>query len=255
VPKMILRDDDLNGGCSAEDVMPFFDAAKLFDEVVLSFVPFPVGNSQVGLPATTDTEKDSSLLNNTSLVNKVKELIALGNISIAMHGVNHAGYGEFSVPIPSEDILQAKNYLEEIFGTRVDTFTPPNNILSRENYYRIHSAGFRRIISAFSNWPHERPITTSYFLHFFRSSLLALTGRKRQRILGGIYHKGMVECPSFIAYRNTDLESLPEDIIRSYGSGCGDVIIATHYWELWKTDPDRLIRVVSQIGKQCRSFQ
>jgi len=246
--RVILRDDDLSFRSSVEDLEPFFKAATYYDEVVLSFVPFPEHHSKLG-PNKFSTY--NTLLDNTELCEAVKKLISLNNVRIGMHGVRHSGYGEFSQSVPVTEISRGKKYLEEAFGVPVDTFTPPNNILSKENYFRLHQAGFKRIISAFSNWPHERPLTKDYILHFLKSAALALIKKRQNRVLGGVVFNGIYEIPSFVAYRESDLSLLIDSIIQSGGcSGC-DVVIATHYWELWQTCPEALLKIPSRLREEC----
>lgn len=244
--KLVLRDDDLNLNCTPLDLQPFFLASDLFDEVILSFVPFPCSTSCIGV------HRDSLNLSNqinVDFVFEVKKLLKKGNVKIAMHGVEHAGYGEFSRSIPINKIIEAKQYLEKIFSVEVDTFTPPNNILSKENFSNIEAAGFKRVITAFSSWPNERPLYFRYILHFLLSSVLVITKNKNKRILMDLHYGGLIEKQSFVAYTQHDLFNLIDAIKFSLRLKKGDIYIATHYWELWKTAPAQLIDIVKKIKK------
>ena len=57
----------------------------------------------------------------------------------------------------------------------------PNNILSKKNFYKIVDAGFKRVFTAFSNWPNERPLRYCYLDHFVRSSYLVLKKQKGRK--------------------------------------------------------------------------
>ncbi|MEY2702309.1 MAG: hypothetical protein RLY43_942 [Bacteroidota bacterium] len=244
--RLILRDDDLNLNCIPSDLTPFFISSHLFDEVILSFVPFPCVDSSIGL--CFDTLQKSGQVN-YDFIAEVKKLLKRGNIKIGMHGVQHAGYGEFSKRIDIDNILRAKKYLENIFEVNVDIFTPPNNIISKENFINIEAAGFKRIITAFSNWPHERPFHIKNFLHFLLSAILVITKNKDKRILIELHHGGLVENQSFVAYTEDDLFKLYDAIKYSLEIKNGDIYIATHYWEVWKSTPFQLIDIIKKIKK------
>lgn len=249
--KIILRDDDLNANCHAEDIDIFFNASDVFDEVILSFVPFPALDSCLG----ENDFKGRLISENKPLISKVKNLLKLKNVSISMHGISHSGYGEFSNPISTNEIKHAKKTLEKVFEVKVTTFTPPNNILSKKNYTNLKSVGFTRIISAFSNWPSERPLRFCYLDHFFRSSLLALKNKKDQRILRPLIFSGIREHPSFIAYNEGELKTIVNSIYKSCPNPDETIVVATHYWELWKTNPKELLKLPQLIRCKLRLLQ
>tara|TARA_B100000900_G_scaffold410210_1_gene427585 strand:- start:307 stop:1053 length:747 start_codon:yes stop_codon:yes gene_type:complete len=241
--QIILRDDDLNINCNHKDLDIFFEASKHYDEVVISVVPFPCSQSETG--SNNNIDLDFSV--NNSFIKKARTLLKHKNVTLSMHGVRHKGYGEFKDEIEFSEIKRAKETIEKIFGVNVQTFTPPNNILSKKNFYKIVDAGFKRIFTAFSNWPNERPLRFCYFDHFLRSSFLALIGKKERRIIRKLKYKNTEEYPSFIAYTPKDLKNLIDNIIKSNLKPEDTIIIGTHFWELWRTNSDELLSLPNLI--------
>ena len=244
--KVILRDDDLSIYCDPKDLDIFFKASNEFDEVILSMVPFPSKQSKIGIKINEKLE----IPKNNAFIIRAKELLQRDNVNLSMHGIRHFGYGEFQNKIKSSEIIRAKKTLEDIFEVKVDSFTPPNNILTKSNFYKIADAGFNRLFSAFSNWPSERPINYYYLNHFFRSSFLALKGEKARRIIKPLKFKNLEELPSFIAYNINELNELVENIVKSNININDKITIATHYWELWRTHPNELLKLPSRIKSE-----
>ena len=133
---------------------------------------------------------------------------------------------------------------------QVDTFTPPNNILSKYNFLNLVNANFKRIFSAFSNWPNERPLRYCYLDHFVRSSYLVLKKQKGRRILRKLQYKNILEYPSFVAYTEDDLNKLIPNILKSKVQDNQTIIIATHFWELWRSNPEKLLSLPNKIKCQ-----
>ena len=90
-------------------------------------------------------------------------------------------------------------------------------MISKDNFLRLIDANFSRVFSAFSNWPHERPIRYCYINHFFRSAFLALSRKKSRRILTKLKYKNIEEFPSFVAYTKEDLNKLIELVKNNFG--------------------------------------
>ena len=244
--RIILRDDDLNINCPPEDLDIFIEASKHYDEISLSMVPFTLKESKLG----GDYYKNLDYTENNSFIKKARKLLEIDNISLSMHGVNHKGFAEFKDKIELSKIINAKEKLKKTFRVEVNTFTPPNNVLSKHNFYNLIDAKFKRIFSAFSNWPHERPLRYCYLEHFLRSSLLALRKEKGRRILTKLQYKNIEEFPSFIAYSKDDLNKLIFNIVKSKVRNNQTIIIATHFWELWRTNPNELLSLPRKIKCQ-----
>ena len=244
--RIILRDDDLNSNCSDEDSEIFNSAADVFDEVVLSIVPSPRENSLVG----SQKKYFSELEQNPKFIKKIHTLLKKNNVSLSMHGLNHSGYGEFGENIDINKIMSTKRDMERLFNVNINTFTPPNNILNKHNYLSLQKLGFTRIISAFSNWPFERPLNYCYLDHFLRSSILAIRRKKDRRVLRRLNFNTIEEYPSFIAYTKENLENIIDNIIISKPQKETTIVIATHYWELWKSMPNKLLSLPDLI--RCR---
>lgn len=238
--KLILRDDDWTINCLSGDLDPFILAAEHFDEIILSFVPFPAIDSKLGNSKIYPKY-------NPYFIKKLKNFLKLGNITIAMHGLTHSGYGEFKADIDIHKIKEGKSYLENIFGVKVNTFTPPNNILSKKNFIKLEQSGFSRVISAFSNWPSERPFNFDYLLHFFLSIPLVFTKNKKMRILSRLKFQNLTEYVSYIVYNEGELNTLTDSIKFSPKLSFSEIYIATHYWEIPKNNISKLLYEVNRI--------
>ena len=247
--QIILRDDDLNINCLPEDLDIFFEASKYYDEISLSMVPFPKKDSKLG----DNNYKKLDFSSKNNFILKAKKLLEIHNVTLSMHGISHNGFAEFKNQIELSEILNAKAKLENTFNVEVNTFTPPNNVLSKHNFFNLVDANFKRIFSAFSNWPHERPLSYCYIDHFLRSSFLALRREKGRRIIRDLKYKNIQEYPSFVLYTKSDLNELLKNIHKSKIKKDQTIIIATHFWELWRTHPDQLLSIPNKIRCQNHS--
>lgn len=98
---------------------------------------------------------------NKDLVASLKELISIGMVEIAQHGVFHR-YNEVGAEMQAsqmsfEWVRDGKEYLEKVFDTKVETFIPPANTMD--------------------------PVTLSYLnklgLHLFSSGVVMSSKRER----------------------------------------------------------------------------
>jgi len=240
--RITLRDDDLNATCSPCDAQFLYDASAHFDTVVLSVIP----NLSSQAVTWRGSENFARIVDNKPLVRFIAPLLAR-NVTLSMHGLTHAGYAEFSRPVSKNAFMAEKNKLEDEFQVQVDTFTAPNNSLSRRNYELLKEVGIRNIIGCFGSYPWERPLKPQFLSHFIRSSILAISRKKSERILGGVRHGSSTEYHAFTAYNHDEVVDLARSVHASLKRGGGDIYIATHFWEIWRSDANRLLSTINRL--------
>lgn len=106
-----------------------FSGTKLEIDLFNLFKKSHIPQTYATVPFKTD------LINNKGLITILKEHLRLGLAEIALHGYSHQNLGggmksEFmGMPYKEqcEKITEGKNYLEELFHTKIFTFVPPFN--------------------------------------------------------------------------------------------------------------------------------
>lgn len=132
-----IRDDDTCAFTRPEEIESIYQDISDICPVSLSVTPFRVTGSprrKNAVPAKYYGSTDElPLENNQDLISFLKEEISKGRISITLHGYNHTVYPEGPEYFAGHDLTRktakGKNYLESIFGIKVQTFVPPNNTI------------------------------------------------------------------------------------------------------------------------------
>lgn len=165
--KFILRDDDINYHYSAEqlakwyegiiDVCPisicipafvkgdFFRWVKVFE----SHTPYDENEwLENGVPY--------KLGDNKELVDYIRSLVNTNKASISMHGIHHRNEEMDMPPVAnnfirgaefytnndySENVKEAKVYLEDLFNVKIVSFSPPQNMINCNGLEAIRNNG------------------------------------------------------------------------------------------------------------------
>ena len=137
--KFLVRDDDTCYYTQVEELENCY--SKIYTEIpiCLSVTPFRVAGKYFSSNQKPDAE--IPLDSNRDLVNYLKERISLNHYDIALHGYSHIYYNdknhqertpEYAV---NEGLLNkttlGKTYLENTLNTKVSTFVPPSNAISK----------------------------------------------------------------------------------------------------------------------------
>lgn len=85
--------------------------------------------------------------NDPVIVNKVKESISTGLIEPTLHGWDHVDYRTLSPKDQEKTIEMANQKMEDLFGTKSETFVAPYNAYDENTLKAINNAGLK-ILSA-----------------------------------------------------------------------------------------------------------
>jgi len=162
--KFIIRDDDTCGFTRVEELKKCYGSIWQQIPVCLSITPFRIpgpipfpGNDNFGVPNNyIGSTNPLPLGNNKELISFLKEGLRKGWLDIAMHGYHHlvTDLSRFKKGFNSNDIRKigreylysnnlkeitqkGKQYLEEIFNYKINTFVPPGNAISKKGLKAI----------------------------------------------------------------------------------------------------------------------
>ncbi|HVX03309.1 MAG TPA: polysaccharide deacetylase family protein [Nitrososphaera sp.] len=85
--------------------------------------------------------------NDPVIVNKVKDSIATGLIEPTLHGWDHVDYTTLSLKNQQKTIEMANQKMEDLFGTKSETFVAPYNAYDENTLKALNKAGLK-ILSA-----------------------------------------------------------------------------------------------------------
>src|SRR5581483_1002227 len=130
--------------------------------VCLAVVPFAIGYEQPGIPREYwSSTEEMPLDRNPALVSFLRDLVAAGKVTIALHGCTHqdfaGGYEFQAAPDPRERIARGRAYLQSLLGCRISVFVPPHNALSKRGLEAVADAGLNVLGSFLSFRPSMRP--------------------------------------------------------------------------------------------------
>jgi len=255
--KVAIRDDDTSYFTSPAALELVY--RDIWDRVpiCLAVVPFAIGYEQAGIPREHwSSTEEMALERNPTLVAFLRELVAAGRATIALHGCTHQdfrdGYEFQAAPDPGERIARGRAYLESLLGCRISLFVPPHNALSKRGLAAVSDAGLNVLGSFLSFRPSMRPWDRRtganwWAVRRFRRA----TGRTKRDPL--VYPfplryaaHGEFGCHSLVPGTTADTLERQFDEARRVG---GDFCLATHYWEIdaaLKSTMDSFLRFVAR---------
>jgi len=148
--KLVVRDDDTCGFTRVDELEKCYSGICNDVPVSLSVTPFRIpGNDRNLPPALAGNMGVFPLHENTELVDYLRTGVQQGQIDIAMHGYHHLRHNGLPEYFGGSDLEQktaeGRVYLEELTGTRVLTFVPPNNSISLDALPSVVGAGMNII--------------------------------------------------------------------------------------------------------------
>jgi hypothetical protein len=208
--------------------------------VCLAVVPHAAGFRDKAIPEKYwQAGRAFALDENPALVERLRDLITAGRVSVAQHGYTHEDFAdgyEFQAAPDIEQRLEAgRSYLERTLGTRVSIFVPPHNALSKRGLAAVSAAGLNLLGSFLSFRPSMRPWDQYTASNWWRV--------RRYRASLGLAKSDRFIYPHVIRYRRhaefgchglipgTTLEHLVDGFERARRVG-GHFCLATHYWEV-----------------------
>ena len=148
--KIVIRDDDTCAFTRPEDIESCY--ASIWDNapVSLSVTPFRIPGNDKNLPKHLFGKMEIMPLHeNGDLIQMLRSGITAGRIDISMHGYHHLCYHGKPEYVAGTDLYEkTKNghsYLEKHLNTKVLSFVPPNNGISKDGLRAVIAAGMNLV--------------------------------------------------------------------------------------------------------------
>lgn len=247
-----IRDDDVCYFTQPEDLEAAF--SKVWDRMPISFsvVPFHACTKSGSIPKEFwHGEKAFPIGDNLRLVNYLKQKIREGKITISLHGYDHKeqdGKYEFQAKEGLyQKISEGKKYLEDLLETKIKTFVPPQNTISKEGLEAVRKMGLS-LTCVPSFMPGQRALRLKDFISFIKLKMhIFRYGRVYPRVLNLGDHKELY-CHQLKSVE--DFERLRYEFDFCYNSS-GQFCLNTHYWQL-KDNPlivESLVRFLRYVSR------
>jgi hypothetical protein len=177
--KFAIRDDDISYFTSPKQLKKTY--SKIWETAPVSFAVTPFMHGSVCIvPKKYRADKTYPIGKNAPLVRLLKDAVRKGKATIMLHGYSHKkdGYGEFDTNEDmSEKVREGKEYLENIFDTRITCFVAPNNAFSKAGMTAVIKNKLDIIGSPpithrpiFFSWDHIRNAAAITLFRIFHSS-------------------------------------------------------------------------------------
>lgn len=254
--KVALRDDDTCYFTAPEELERVYHDVWDRLPVCLATVPHAIGYQRHGIPREHwDSGVAFPIEQNPALVTFLREHIANGRVSIALHGYTHedfpGGFEFQAAPDPERRVREGLAYLQMTLQSSISIFVPPHNALSKRGMAAVSAARLNLLGSFLSFRPSLRPWDAHTLTNWRRvRAYRAATNRSKQDafvypfVLRYARHSEF-GCHSLIP--GTTVEQLMAGFEEARRAG-GDFCIATHYWEIDQTLKGVLLRVLDRIS-------
>jgi len=257
--KFAIRDDDASFFTAPERVAGVYHDVWDRVPVCLATVPFTVGYERPGIPREHwRSGRSFPLEQNGTLTAAMKEWLASGRATVALHGYTHedfpGGY-EFQAAVdPDRRVCEGRAYLQQTLGTRVSVFVPPHNALSKRGLAAVARAGLNILGSFLSFRPSMRPWDSRTLANWLRvNRFRRATARTRADrfvypyVLRYARHAEF-GCHSLIP--GTTLDELVAGFDEARGAG-GHFCLATHYWEITDAMKRVMLRLLDHAARHA----
>ena len=249
--KVAIRDDDTCYFTAPAELERVYRGIWEQVPVCLATIPFAKGYKSPAVPQTHWSSGEAfALERNNEVAAFLRELVAKGRATIALHGYTHEdfpGGWEFqAAPDPHRRVREGHAYLQTLLDTQITIFVPPHNALSKAGLDAVRRQRLNLLGSFLSFHPARRPFEWNTLPNWWRiQRFRARTGRNRRDRM--VYplplrYRQHAEfgCHSLIP--GTTLQDLTTgfDEARKHQ---GDFCVATHYWEV----DDRLRGILTEF--------
>jgi hypothetical protein len=257
--KLAIRDDDTCYFTAPEALERVYHDVWDCVPVCLATVPFAIGYERAGIPQEHWRSRDAfPLEQNGELVASLREWVAAGRATIALHGFTHEDFPtghEFQAALdPERRVREGLEHLRSAIGSGITIFVPPHNALSKRGLAAVSAARLNLLGSFLSFRPSMRPWELRTAANWWRvRALRARTGRSKHDRFVYPYvlrygRHAEFGCHSLVPGTTvTDLVNGFEEARRLGGDFC----IATHYWEVDGVLKDVLRRVLDHCGRHA----
>ncbi|EGA63707.1 DUF2334 domain-containing protein [Vibrio brasiliensis] len=236
--QFVIRDDDLSYFSDIELIERLYQGVWKEFPITFATIPYQKGTIAGHMPLEYwHTNTVFPIGENVALVNYIKSKIKEGRVDLVMHGIHHTYrfdrhkiVPELKEPSPNfaVQLREAKQYLEEVFMTEINTFVPPSNTMSKEVSRELISQGFNLLnlpgvrcnTRSLLSWPHQKSrLERIYYMakHRFDSPKPIIEGTRWE--IGG-----------YALTPSTNLEQL-KSAFRYCLTHNLPFVLATHFWE------------------------
>ncbi len=254
--KVALRDDDTCYFTAPEALERVY--ADVWDRVpvCLATVPFAIGYERIGIPREHwHSGKAFPLEDNRELVPFLKDRIARGRVTIALHGYTHQdfpdGFEFQAAPDPQRRVQDGLAYLLRTLDAPLSVFVPPHNALSKRGLEAVSEAGLNLLGSFLSFRPSMRQWDRHTLANWWRvRTYRRATGRRKTDAF--VYphvlrYRRHAEFGCHALIPGTTVETLVAGFEEARRAG-GNFCLATHYWEVDAVLKDVLRRFLDHVA-------
>lgn len=168
--RIVIRDDDTCGFTHPDEIHGCYE--NIWDDIPisLSVTPYRIPGNDKNLPKSLMGRMDILPLHeNQDLVQMLRAEVVANRLDISMHGYHHLCYKDMPEYVGGEDLgnktKEGRIYLEQLLGTTVLTFVPPNNAISPSGIAAVIGAGMN-LVNVPSLWSvRRRPVTCMTLRH------------------------------------------------------------------------------------------
>ena len=254
--KVAIRDDDTCYFTAPESLVRVYHDVWDRVPVCLATVPFAIGYERAGIPKEHWRSRNMFPLDrNPDLAAALKEWLASGRTTVALHGYTHEdfrdGYEFQAAPDPERRVDEGLAYLNAALGTRISVFVPPHNALSKRGLSAVARARLNILGSFLSFRPSMRAWDGRTLANWWRvRRFRQATGRaKTDRLVYPhvLRYTSHAEfgCHSLIPGTTVaELVAGFEEARRAGGHFC----LATHYWEITDAMKAVLLRFIDHAS-------
>jgi len=233
---MQIRDDDISYFSKPEELENAWGKWYGKVNIIFSVTPFMVETKEYRIENREFDyhqlgEVEFDIAENVALIKYLKNLLSKHYIQVGLHGYNHKYTLEYDIKdeeLLYQKSLKAKEYLEKLLDTKVDTFVPPDNSVSGEAIKALSRAKFKKVLRAFPLKYIDTDFSLRYIVFWVQRVWFKL---KYKLVYSKIYYNGYLHEEASYLYKGQDFEKLMNDykIYKNYNLA---FTLATHYWEL-----------------------
>lgn len=228
----VIRDDDTCGYTDPAELLACYQDIWNQIPVSIAVTPFRIPGNSEGVPETVKHMVDPiPLSGNKEIISLLREQLAAGRISVALHGYNHIRQHGLPEYIGGTDLanktVEGKAYLEQLLSCPVSTFVPPNNGLSRAGLAAVVNAGMN--VSGVPSFLRrsERKPQIGNIIHYARQKYWQVKNKIHYPYVFNLNdHKELAYYSLTIASTKESLETAFSKVSRARGV----FVLATHYY-------------------------
>jgi len=255
---MQIRDDDISYFTTPQELENVWGKWYGKVDILLAITPFMVETKEYKIDGREFNchqlgDKEFDISDNQELISYIKELLAKKYITIGLHGYNHkykiennnliAEYDINDEKILYEKTIKAKEHLEKLFDTKIDTFVPPDNAVSKEAIKILSNAGLTKVLRAFPIRYIDTKLSLNYIIFWIKRVYFKL---KYKLVYSEAYFNGYLNEEASYLYKGQSLDVMLSEykIFKKYNL---PFTIATHYWELKDEMKENLDKFLENI--------